>query len=163
VILFNTKSLPLSKPITLKPEWIDYNGHVNMAYYLVMFDNSLEEFVAPLGLGEDYLKATNCSYFIADMKISYLRELKLTDKAIIRFRLIDYSDKAFHYGMELFHAEEHFLSAAMEGVSIHVDMAVKKATPVNDKTKLALKKMYVDHAGFEPCPHFGKLVGLRKK
>ena len=59
----------MSSPITIDPAWIDYNGHLNMAYYNVIFDRGLEEMLRPLGLGPDYIREMRCTYMAVEANI----------------------------------------------------------------------------------------------
>jgi acyl-CoA thioester hydrolase len=60
---------------TVEPEWIDYNGHFNMAYYAVLFDRTVDEAFALVGLGPDYVQSRNASYFTLEAHVTYVREL----------------------------------------------------------------------------------------
>lgn len=63
----------------IEPQWIDYNGHLNMAYYNVMFDRAIDEMWLQLGIGPVYMKARHCSTFTAECHVRYLREIHLGD------------------------------------------------------------------------------------
>src|SRR5690606_3578144 len=63
----------------VEDQWIDYNGHFNMAYYNVIFDRCGDEAFASLGLGPAYVKATNCSFFTLEAHLTYVRELHAGD------------------------------------------------------------------------------------
>src|SRR6202790_2444339 len=93
------------------PGWIDYNGHLNMAYYNVLFDRAVDEVYEVLGLGLDYVKTTQRSTFTAEVHVRYLRELLVDAPVRVTFRLLAFDLKRIHYFEELFHAEEGWLSA----------------------------------------------------
>src|SRR4051794_4253712 len=65
----------VSSVMRVEPQWIDYNGHLNMAYYNVLFDRAVDEIYEVLGIGLDYLKRTNHSTFTAEVHVRYLREI----------------------------------------------------------------------------------------
>jgi acyl-CoA thioester hydrolase len=60
---------------SVRPEWIDYNGHMNVAYYVLLVDRAMDVFFNFVGVGRDYVKAENKSLFAIDSRIVYLREL----------------------------------------------------------------------------------------
>jgi acyl-CoA thioester hydrolase len=113
----------------VEPQWIDYNGHLNMAYYNVLFDRAVDEVYELLGIGPSYLKRSNHSTMTAEVHVRYLREIHENTPVRVRFQVIDYDAKRMHYFEELVHAEEGWLSATSENMSLHIDMAAKKVAP----------------------------------
>ena len=83
----------VSSVMHVEPAWIDYNGHLNMAYYNVLFDRAVDEVYELLGLGLDYLKTRRHSTFTAEVHVRYLRELKEGDPVRVSFQLLDYDAK----------------------------------------------------------------------
>ena len=65
--------------MNVRPEWIDYNGHMNMAYYSVIFDEAADQIYPDLGFGPTYQK-TGCTTYTGEFHIRYLRELHLNDR-----------------------------------------------------------------------------------
>ena len=76
----------LSSVMRIEPQWIDYNGHLNMAYYNVMFDRAIDQMWLQLGIGPSYMKERHGSTFTAECHVRYLREIHLGDPC--RFRSI---------------------------------------------------------------------------
>ena len=113
----------------VEPGWIDYNGHLNMAYYNVLFDRAIDEAAIDLGLGPDYLKESRASFYTAEAHIRYLRELHAGDTVYCLIRLLDADVKRLHWWEELWTAGEPVLSATSEQIALHVDMTAKKVTP----------------------------------
>ena len=113
----------------VEPQWIDYNGHLNMAYYNVLFDRAVDEVYELIGIGPSYLKRTNHSTFTAEVHVRYLRELRENDPVRVAYQLLDYDAKRIHYFETLLHAEEGWVSATSENMTLHVDMAAKKVAP----------------------------------
>ncbi|MDF1729684.1 MAG: thioesterase family protein, partial [Sulfitobacter sp.] len=114
-----------SAPMTVKPEWIDFNGHLNMAYYNVLFDQSVDEVYPHLGFGYDYMKTTGCTTYVAEFHICYLRELHEGDRVTATFHIVDFDEKRFHSYAELWH-EEGWCAATAEGLTLHVDQSGPK-------------------------------------
>ena len=118
----------VSSAMKVEPAWIDYNGHLNMAYYNVLFDRAVDEVFELLGCGADYVKK-GFSTFTAEVHVRYLRELHEGDPVRVTFQLLEYDHKRMHYFEQLFHAEEGWVSATSENMSLHVDMTAKKVAP----------------------------------
>src|SRR3954469_17065211 len=131
----------VSSVMTVEPAWIDYNGHLNMAYYNVLFDRAVDEAFELLGCGSVYVKLRCHSCFTAEVHVRYLRELNADDPVRVTFQLLDYDAKRMHYFEQLFHATDGWVSATSENMSLHVDMAAKKTTPVPPAAARVLAQM----------------------
>ena len=119
----------LTTTMQIEPQWSDYNGHLNMAYYNVLFDRGIDQMWAEFGVGPDYMKERNCSTFSAEAHIRYLREVQLGDPVRVTVYILAADEKRIHTFEELRHATEGWLSATSEGMSLHVDMASRKTAP----------------------------------
>ncbi|MEC7794306.1 MAG: acyl-CoA thioesterase, partial [Pseudomonadota bacterium] len=78
----------LSPPLVVRPEWIDFNGHLNMAYYGVLFDTGCNHGFTALGFGEAYRRDQGLTTMMADLRIRYLRELHEGDRVRCSFRIV---------------------------------------------------------------------------
>ena len=160
--------LPFAAPFVsslmrVEPQWIDYNGHLNMAYYNVLFDRAVDEAYELIGIGLDYLKTQGHSTFTAEAHVRYLRELKEGDPVRVTFQLLDYDAKRIHYFEQLLHAEEGWLSATSENMTLHVDMAEKKVTPFPDSILRTLERMKAVHAGLPKPEGAGRGIKMPGK
>jgi len=135
----------VSSLMRVEPQWIDYNGHLNMAYYNVLFDRAVDEAYELLGIGIEYLKRYNHSTFTAEAHVRYLRELHEDDPVRVTFQLLDYDSKRIHYFERLLHATENWVSATSENMTLHVDMATKKVAPFPDSVLRTLAAMKAAH------------------
>jgi len=118
-----------SSIMQIEPQWIDYNGHLNMAYYNVMFDRAIDQFWLQLGLGPAYVRERHGSTFSAESHVRYLREVNLGDPVQVLVWLLAADDKRLHTFEELRHATEGWTSATAETMSLHVDMSSRKVAP----------------------------------
>ena len=134
----------VSSPMRVEKQWIDYNGHLNMAYYNVLFDRAVDQAFELLGCGADYVKK-GFSTFTAEVHVRYLRELQAGDPVRVTFQLLDYDSKRMHYFEQLFHANEGWVSATSENMSLHVDMAAKKTAPFPPEITRCLRQMKASH------------------
>src|SRR6195952_4732747 len=119
----------LSSVMQIEPQWIDYNGHLNMAYYNVMFDRAIDELWRRLGIGPGYMKTRHGSTFTAECHVRYLREIHLGNPVQVSILLVGADEKRLHTFEELRHASEGWLSATSENMTVHIDMAARKTAP----------------------------------
>jgi acyl-CoA thioester hydrolase len=150
----------VSSTMRVEPAWIDYNGHLNMAYYHVLFDRAIEEGFTIVGLGEDYVEERRASYFAAEMHVLYRRELKAHDEVRATLQLIDYDEKRLHFYMELRHASESWIAASCEHLALHVDMETRKVTPFPDDILRNLAVMKAAHARLARPSSLGRVIGV---
>src|SRR5215470_8178819 len=119
----------LSSVMQIEPQWIDYNGHLNMAYYNVMMDRAIDQLWLHLGIGPSYMKERNGSTFTAECHVRYLREIHLGDPVAVRVWLLAADEKRLHTFEELHHATEGWVSATSENITLHIDMTARKVAP----------------------------------
>jgi acyl-CoA thioester hydrolase len=162
----NLKNIPspfVSSVMTVEPQWIDYNGHLNMAYYNVLFDRAVDEVFEALGIGLNYLKRSGHSTMTAEVHVRYLGELHAGAPTRVRFRLIDYDEKRMHYFEELMHAEEGWLSATSENMTLHIDMAAKKVAPWPAEVLDKLARVKQAHNALPPSEGAGRRIGMPQR
>ncbi len=150
----------VSSVMRVEPGWIDYNGHLNMAYYSVLFDRAIDEVYELLGCGPAYLEQTRHSTFTAEAHIRYLRELHAGDPVRITFQLLGYDAKRLHYFEQLHHAEEGWLSATSENMVLHVDMTAKKTAPFPELIAARLDRMKAAHAHLQVPDGAGRRIAM---
>lgn len=153
----------VSSLMRVEPQWIDYNGHLNMAYYNVLFDRAVDEVYELIGLGPDYLKDHAHSTMVAEMHVRYLREVGEHDPLRVTVQLLAYDAKRIHLFEQLVHATENWVSATCETMTLHVDMTAKKVAPFPDSIMRLLERMKVAHAGLPPPDGAGRSVAMPKR
>jgi acyl-CoA thioester hydrolase len=145
------------------PEWIDGNGHMNVAYYSLIFDRALDSFFDVMGIGWDYTKRGEGSAFVLEAHVSFLKEVKTGDPLRVSFQLLDYDEKRIHYFEQMYHATEGFLAATSEQVSIHIDMKTRRSAPFPADVLEKLKTIRVAHEGLAVPPQAGRVIRIEKK
>ena len=150
----------VSSVMKVEPEWIDYNGHLNMAYYNVLFDRAVDEAYEIMGCGLAYLKETRHSTFTAEAHIRYLRELQAGAPVRVTLQLLDFDAKRMHYFEQLFHAEEGWLSATSENMALNVDMTAKKVTAFPENVMARLAQMKAAHDKLPVPDGVGRQIGM---
>jgi len=159
----DSSNLFRSGEMAIEPEWIDYNGHLNMAYYNVLFDRCIDEAFAVFGLGPDYIKERNASFFTAEVHICYLRELAQSDRVYSVLHFLDWDEKRAHVFQTLHHAEEGWVSATQEQMSLHVDMETKRVSPWPDDVAAGMAAMHRAHSNHPWPERAGRQIGIRRK
>ena len=150
----------VSSVMRVEPAWIDYNGHLNMAYYNVLLDRAVDEAFELLGCGLDYVRTQRHSCFTAEVHVRYLRELEADDPVRVTFQLLDYDAKRMHYFEQLFHASEGWISATSENMSLHVDMGVKKTAAFPEGVAARLAHMKAAHARLPRPEAAGRRIAM---
>jgi acyl-CoA thioester hydrolase len=114
------------------PEWIDANGHMNLAYYVVLFDQATDLLYDALGIGPAYRDATGNSTFTAETHTLYEREVRVGERVRVTAHLLGADAKRLHYFHEMFHGEDGHRVAAQELLALHVDMTARRVAPFPD-------------------------------
>ncbi|WP_395458364.1 thioesterase family protein [Azospirillum melinis] len=155
--------MTLDAPLTLhretvRPEWIDYNGHMNVAYYLLAFDHATDAVLDRFGIGKAYVAAENRSVFVVDAHLTYAREV--TEGTPLRFDslLLGADAKRLHLFHEMRHAEEGWLAATAEVMLLHVDLGTRKTGPFPPAVAAALAGQAAAHAVLPQPPQAGRAV-----
>jgi acyl-CoA thioester hydrolase len=153
----------LSSVMQIEPQWIDYNGHLNMAYYNVMFDRAIDELWLQLGIGPSYMKTRHGSTFTAECHVRYLREIHLGDPVQVRVLLLEADQKRLHTFEELRHAEAGWLSATSENMTVHIDINVRKTAPFPPDIKARIDAVAQAHASIPRPEGIGRKVTMPSK
>lgn len=111
------------------PEWIDVNGHMNVAYYVLAFDLGVDALWEELGITNEYVKNSYGSTFAVESHVTYQRELLEGDPYIVTAQMLAYDDKRIHQFQRLYHAEKEFLAATGEWMNLHVDLEARRVSP----------------------------------
>jgi len=150
----------VSSVMQIEPQWIDYNGHLNMAYYNVMMDRAIDEFWLQLGVGPAYMKERHGSTFTAECHVRYLREIHLGDPVQVTIYLLAADEKRIHTFEELRHATEGWISATSENITLHVDMGARKVAPFPQDIRDRIAAIASVHAAVARPEGIGRKVAM---
>jgi acyl-CoA thioester hydrolase len=153
----------LASVMQIEPQWIDYNGHLNMAYYNVMFDRAIDELWLKLGIGPAYRQERDGSTFTAECHVRYLREIHLGDPVQVSILLVAADEKRLHTFEELRHATEGWLSATSENMTIHIDMGTRKTAPFPPDISAKIQALAKAHAIVPRPESIGRNVAMPSK
>ena len=121
----------------IKSEWTDYNNHLNMAYYVLIFDLAWEVMLKKFNMGEQSAKTSGMSTMVVETNTTYDNEIKEGDEVEILLTYFDHDKKRLHFRLEMIEKKTKKLSSTIEMLSLHVDLNKRKVTEFNEeRTKL---------------------------
>ena len=153
----------LTTVMQIEPQWIDYNGHLNMAYYNVLFDRGIDQMWLELGIGPDYMKGRNGSTFTAECHVRYLREVHLGDPVQVSVYLVAADEKRIHTFEVLRHATEGWISATSENMTLHVDMTTRKTAPFPPDIATRIREVIAAHDAIGQPDGTGRRIAMPVK
>ena len=128
------------------------NGHMNLAYYVVLFDQATDLVYDMLGVGQAYRDATGNSTFTAETHTLYEREVVVGERVRVVPHLLGADAKRLHYFHEMFHAEAGHRVAAQELIALHIDLSVRRVAPFPEDVFARLQQV-VRSRGDRPLPN----------
>ena len=135
-------SILLSSQKIIK-EWIDYNDHMNVSYYLLIFDKYGADVLNDnFKMGEHSAKTTGRSTMIVESNITYNQELKLNDEVDINLIFFNHDKKRLQYKMEMIHKKEKYLASTIEVLALYVDLNTRKVIEFEDE-KIQIMDNYI--------------------
>lgn len=154
---------PFVSPVMeIEKEWIDYNGHLNMAYYNVLFDRCVDGAFDLMGLGPDYIRDRKLTTFTAEVHVCYVRELHLGHRVTGTFQLLDHDEKRLHAYQEIRHADG-WLAATSESLTLHVDMAGPKVVPFPADIMEKVEALAAAHAAMPMPERASRSIGIKRR
>jgi acyl-CoA thioester hydrolase len=147
----------------VRPEWIDYNDHFNMGFYLVVFDLATDAWLDHIGLGEADKKRDGVTTFTLEAHVNYLRELRSGDPLRFTTQLLGFDEKRIHYVHQMFHEGEGTLAATNELMSLHVSDASRRAAPMAPAVQQRLGEILDAHRRIAPPDTVGRSIGLHAR
>jgi acyl-CoA thioester hydrolase len=144
------------------PEWIDANGHMNLAYYVVLFDQATDLLYDALGVGQAYRDSTGNSTFTAETHTLYEREVRLGERVRVTAHLLGADAKRLHYFHEMFHGEGGHRVAAQELLALHIDMSTRRVAPFPLDLYRKIQSAVNERAGRKPPCGVGRRIALSR-
>lgn len=160
---------PYGAPIDLPkmevhPDWIDYNGHMNVAYYTQAFDMALDRLIEDnFGIGEAYARDFRMGPYALQTHIHYLGEMLEGEQFYCRAYLIDHDAKRLHMCVEMINDRTGEVAAVMENMTMNVDLEARRAAPYPDWAQKRLQAWKSEHQGVTLPKQVGASIGIRRK
>ena len=150
----------------IKKEWIDYNDHMNVAYYVLIFDHAADDLVKDWGLNEEKIQETGISWMVLENHITYNNEVVLDQPVDVRAQLIDSDSKRIHLYFEMYAQNEdgtEYLASTLEQMAMCVDLKARKscAFPADISENI---QVWADKQQHLAKPeNIGRTIGIRRK
>jgi acyl-CoA thioester hydrolase len=142
----------------VRPEWIDYNGHMNVAWYVAAFDIAGESFLEQIGLGPTYRREADASVFSVEAHVTYQREVHEGDLLEFRTRLIGFDPKCLHYIQSMYRAGDGALSSTAEWLVLHVDMKTRRTAAMPQSIQQRLHELQRRQERLPVPPEAGRAI-----
>ena len=148
---------------TIESGWIDYNGHLNMAFYNVLFDRGVDHVYDQLGIGADYVKNSHGSCFTMEIHVNYLKELTSENPVAVSFQLIDFDAKRLHFFQSMTNSASGELAATSEQLALHIDMTTRRSAPFPESVLAEIGTLAEAHAGLPTPEQLGRVIGIPRR
>ena len=118
-------------------EWTDYNGHLNVAFYVRIFDIAADVMLDNFKMGGESAKKEKKTTFVAEMHTIYNQEVRLGEEVETHLTYVDHDKKRIHFRLSMFHKEKKYLAATNEVLSLYVELSKRKVVEFDpDRIKL---------------------------
>ena len=146
----------------IKSEWTDYNNHLNMAYYVLIFDVAWEVMLKNFNMGEQSAKTSGMSTMVVETNTTYDSEIKEGDEVEILLTFFDHDKKRLHFKMEMIEKKTKKLSSTIEMLSLHVDLNKRKVAEFDEERTKLLDNFIIENKSKFKSDNL-KLTGKLKK
>ena len=147
---------------TVLTDWVDYNGHMNVAYYVLIFDHATDVLLNHVGLNENYRNRTSESVFVVESHIVYSHEVFEGRKVEIETLILDVDDKRLHIFMTMREIGSSITAATIEIMILHVDLNTRKSSSFPTQIKLVLSQLKEKHRSFIQPSQIGRQIRFKK-
>ena len=119
-------------------EWTDYNNHMNLSYYILVFDMGAEVILSKFKMGEHSAKTTKKSTMVVETHTTYNNEVKEGDNVDVFLSHLDHDKKRIHYKLEMYDKNKNILSATTEVLSLYIDLNLRKVAEFEEEKKVIM-------------------------
>ena len=130
----------------VKKEWTDYNGHMNVAYYIHIFDIASDLLLDKFNMAADSAKKSKKSTFVVETHTKYKQEVKLGDEVEIYLDYLNHDKKRIHYRVNMHHKEKKYLAASTEVLSLYIDLNKRKVTEFETEKEKIMDEFIKKHS-----------------
>jgi len=133
----------LLKTTKIINEWTDYNGHMNLAFYILVFDKGAEKILSKFKMGEQSAKTTKRSTMAVESHTTYNNEVKENEEVDVYLSYFNHDKKRLHYKLEMYEKSKNILSATTEVVSLYIDLNIRKVAEFENE-KAMIMDQFID-------------------
>ena len=145
---------------TVKPEWIDFNGHFNAGYYMVCFDEAIESWMDFIGLGRGHRDSHSVTTFSAQNHVTYVREVHEGARLTIYTQLLGFDRKRIHAIQIMVNDDEQYVAATCEVMSLHVSEETRRVSEMHTDAYARLDEIWESHKELEIPKQVGQVIGV---
>jgi acyl-CoA thioester hydrolase len=144
----------------VRPDWVDYNNHLNDGYYMVIFSHATDVLMDYIGLDASGRAAMRCSLFTAEAHLNYLREVKGGDEIRVETQILGHDRKRLHIFHTLYAGLDAEPAATNEQMLLHIDMTAKRTAPFRPEVLTKIESVERAQAGLKRPANAGRAIGL---
>ncbi|MFM0033374.1 thioesterase family protein [Paraburkholderia strydomiana] len=152
-------ALPCYRDV-VRPEWVDYNGHLRDAFYMLIFSFATDSLIDLIGLPDAERKARRRSIYTLEAHVSYLHEIKEGAPVRVDMRVLAHDAKRLHLYLEMWSGHREAPVAAGEQMLLHVDTGGPRAAAFDSDVEARLRELADAHALLPPPRFAGRVIGL---
>jgi carnitine 3-dehydrogenase len=145
--------------VEVRPEWVDYNGHMTDSRYLQVFGDATDALFRRVGIDDAYRKSGRAMYTV-ETHVSHLAEAKVLESLYVTTQLLSVDDKRVHLFHRLRRTRDDVIVATAEQIYLHVDAGAGKAAPLDAQVHARLDSIRAAHAGLPAPEQKGRYVGM---
>ena len=124
-------------------EWTDYNGHMNLSYYILVFDMGAELILSKFKMGEHSAKTTKKSTMVVETHTTYNQEVKEGDEVDVFISYFDHDNKRLHYKLEMYEKSKNVLSSTTEVLALYINLELRKVAEF-EKEKIQIMNNFIE-------------------
>ena len=147
----------------VRPEWVDYNGHMNVAYYVLVFDHATDAVFDRMDLGKAYRETTGCSLFVGEAHVTYEQEASAGDRLRVTSRILGFDGKRIILYHEMERDDGDGLIATNEVLCLHVDLASRRTAPLPAAAVERIRRATVSDGAVSRPLRAGRAIGLNTR
>ena len=133
----------LLKTTKIINEWTDYNNHMNLSYYILVFDKAAEKMLSNFKMGEEAAKNTKRSTMVVETHTTYNNEVKEGEEVDIYLSYCDHDKKRLHYKLEMYEKSKNLLSSTTEVLALYINLELRKVAEF-EKEKILIMNNFIE-------------------
>jgi acyl-CoA thioester hydrolase len=146
----------------VRPEWIDYSGHMNIAYYGYVFEEAARAFFRHMDISREYRERTNHAFFALESHVIYQQEVLPQDVLQFTSQIIGLAPKRIHCFHAMFRGRGGPRAAINEVMYLHMDLAQRRSVPMPADAEARVRAVYDAHARLPAPPEAGRGIRLHR-
>ena len=133
----------LLKTTKIITEWTDYNNHMNLSYYILVFDKAAEKMLSNFKMGEEAAINTKRSTMVVETHTTYNNEVKEGEEVDIYLSYCDHDKKRLHYKLEMYEKSKNVLSSTTEVLALYINLELRKVAEF-EKEKILIMNNFIE-------------------